>query len=220
MHRRMVAFMARSESGALAATLSIRALTADFQFTVGHHLVDHPDFVGAPAVDGVGGKQDLAGVWCADDFDQLAGEVKRRRQTDARQRHPEARVFGRDAHVAMQRQFASSSQGRALNRGHRGDRESFQVMEDGFQAKSFAAIGGRHAMPLGKVDSGAEMPSFAGEAQRPHGLVAFNRGQRFFEFGEHLVIDGVAFGGPGQPDRGVLTGALDFDHFHWHSSIE
>src|SRR5260370_31069645 len=69
-------------------------------------------------------------------------------------------------------------------------------------------------MALGQVDSGAKMAAFAGRDQRANGRVAFDRGQRGFELGEHLVVDGVALLGPRQPDRGVITGALDFDEIH------
>src|SRR5208283_2313908 len=88
------------------------------------------------------------------------------------------------------------------------------MMEDGFQAEPPAALRRSHAMALGQVDSGAEMAAFAGQAQRANSLVAFNRGQRLFEFGEHQVIDGVALLGPGQPDRGVIIVAVDLDHLH------
>src|SRR6516165_2606040 len=81
------------------------------------------------SVDRFSGVKDLCGIRGANNLDKLADKVVRHQQTDPRDRHPYTEVFGGDAQVTVERQFAPAGQSCALNRGDGWDWNMGQPMK-------------------------------------------------------------------------------------------
>src|SRR5580704_4749878 len=87
----------------------------------------------ALGVEQVGGVENPRGVGRSANLDQLAREVVRHHQADASERHAELRVVRRDSKVAMQSEFESSRERRALHSSDGRHRKPLQAAENRFE---------------------------------------------------------------------------------------
>ena len=190
MHRRTVAFIARRESGALAAIFSASAVVDFGELGIGHDVVNDIHVTAVLGVEQVGGVENPGGVGGAANLDQLAGEVVRHHQADASERHAELRVVGRDSKITMQREFESSRERGALHSRDGRHREALQPAENGLERSRVVNAAG--LVHFFQIDSRAKARAFAAQEQRPDFAIVFELAKRLVERFDQRLIESIA----------------------------